>query len=300
MPPAPHVTCRSGLSAASGPVHPELLPSHGNRRAGSRPSTCAPRSWSTGASGASRSGARTCASQSSSWLGPWAPSSCRSGAGAARGHTAAQGLADAVPLLARSQVALLSTSDPIALIPSRAIHRRDETGEDGASRLKPDELTVTLTPGPPAALAFDGPAQLQVRGPRGFRLGVISISALRLLSSELLQRWCAHHSPVMAPVGCCQHVLWFEPRPLLPLQCGTRGVLGDLRLRALDNWANLADGAAFEVRSGGRPAGLSCIAYTCFCITRGLPGALWAPHARPLPLCSAHAPCRATSGCVRC
>ncbi|KAI8466921.1 MAG: hypothetical protein J3K34DRAFT_524164 [Monoraphidium minutum] len=71
---------------------------------------------------------------------------------------------------------------------------RDDKGEDGASRLTPDELAVTLTPGPPAALAFDGPAQLT---------------------------------------------------------CGTRGVLGDLRLRVLDNWANLADTAAFEVALNG-------------------------------------------------
>ncbi|GBF97420.1 hypothetical protein Rsub_09586 [Raphidocelis subcapitata] len=71
---------------------------------------------------------------------------------------------------------------------------RDEAGPEGGSLLAPDELTVTLAPGPPAALAFDGPSQLQ---------------------------------------------------------CGTRGVLGDLRLRAVDAWANLAESAAFEVALNG-------------------------------------------------
>jgi len=46
--------------------------------------------------------------------------------------------------------------------PSTINPQRDEAGEEGASFLAADELTVTLAPGPPAALAFDGPAQLQV------------------------------------------------------------------------------------------------------------------------------------------
>jgi hypothetical protein len=40
---------------------------------------------------------------------------------------------------------------------------KDEAGPDGAPLLAPDELAVTLCHGPPAALVFDGPAQLQVR-----------------------------------------------------------------------------------------------------------------------------------------
>jgi hypothetical protein len=47
--------------------------------------------------------------------------------------------------------------------PALESNSRDAAGEGGAARLAPDELTVNLTAGPPAGLAFDGPAQLQVR-----------------------------------------------------------------------------------------------------------------------------------------
>jgi hypothetical protein len=41
-------------------------------------------------------------------------------------------------------------------------------------------------------------------------------------------------------------------RPLNPLpQCGTRGALGDLRLRTVDAWANLAETTPFEVALNG-------------------------------------------------
>jgi hypothetical protein len=68
---------------------------------------------------------------------------------------------------------------------------RDEGGEGATSLLKPDTLSVELRPGPPAALAVEGPATLE---------------------------------------------------------CGTRAVLPQLRVRVCDAAGNHIVGESFEVR----------------------------------------------------